>query len=197
MIGVISTFCQLLTFDLTTKRKIFWFPIYSLISNHDTSFTCFVLSFHFRRPLSLISSPSSTSPDPSVSLPFSVRPLEFNADPSVHVPCCPPRAFSLPNDSPGLKPLTANGQAFCSPPWRPTTCQVTVATTAEGTDPWQLTLILPLVWRVWCVTFIPDFSLKGFMHSNVSFMNRRCICHGTLWRTPVHRGEQCKISYTE
>lgn len=122
----------------------------------------------------------------------------MNGDLSVHVLCCPPRAFTLPNDWPSLKPLTANGQAFCSPPWRPTTCQVTVATTAEGTDPWQLTLILPLVWRVWCVTFIPDFSLKGFMHSDVShLLNRLCMCHSTVWRTPVHGSERNEISNTE
>lgn len=193
-----STFCQLLTFDLIIKRKILWFPhFYTYICNLDPSFTCFVLSFHLIRSLSLILSPSSASSGSSVL--FLWASVHWNL---TQIPQCTcllalPAAFSLPNDLPSFKPLTANGQAFCSPPWRPTTCQVTVATTAEGTDPWQLTLILPLVWRVWCVTFIPDFSLKGFMHSNISFINRRCICHSTQWRTPVHRGERRKLSNTE
>lgn len=48
---------------------------------------------------------------------------------------CPPQAFMLPDDLLGLEKLRANGQASCLPPWRPTTCQVTVATTEEGTGP--------------------------------------------------------------
>lgn len=49
--------------------------------------------------------------------------------------CRPPRAFTLSGDSPSRQLLPANGWASFLPPWRPTTCQVTVATGEEGTGP--------------------------------------------------------------
>lgn len=43
--------------------------------------------------------------------------------------------LTLPDDSPSPQLLPANGLASYLPPWRPTTCQVTVATGEEGTVP--------------------------------------------------------------
>lgn len=47
----------------------------------------------------------------------------------------PLQAFTQPDDSLSPELLPANAQASCLPPWRPTTCQVTVATREEGTRP--------------------------------------------------------------
>lgn len=107
---------------------------YMCLCNFNLFFTYSISSFHFiPRPLS--HDISFHDQLPFLTLLLRAHLPKFNSDLSVHVFCCPPRAFTLPNDSLSLEPLTANGQAFCSPAWRPTTCQVTVATTAEGTGP--------------------------------------------------------------